>query len=89
MLRIYCPYCQEQREEVEFTCHGEAYIQRPEQPESITDAAWGDYLFNRKNPKGWHTEQWQHSAGCRKFFLVERSSVDHKIRKSIELGIHK
>ena len=81
MLLIYCPHCQEQREEPEFSCLGEANIVRPEQPEQVSDAAWADYLFNRSNPKGWHHEYWQHSSGCRKLFVVERNSINHAMRQ--------
>ena len=79
MLKIYCPYCQEYREEMEFSYAGEAYIERPEDPDALDDEAWADYLFNRKNPKGVHYEQWVHRAGCRKYFIVKRSTATHEI----------
>ena len=82
MLRIYCPYCAEEREEPEFNYAGEAFIKRPEQPAKVDDGDWADYVFKRTNTKGWQWEQWVHSAGCRKFFLVERNTIDHSIRAS-------
>jgi sarcosine oxidase, subunit delta len=56
MFVITCPHCQEAREEEEFHYEGEAFIARPSSPEAETDEAWGDYLFTKKNPKGWHWE---------------------------------
>ena len=73
MLQIHCPYCNETREEEEFTYSGEAHITRPLDPDSLSDAEWGDYLFFRKNPRGLHHEMWNHAAGCRHgvpFFLA-------------------
>lgn len=79
MLKLTCPFCRATREEEEFSYAGEAYIARPAKPEAISDHEWGDYLFMRKNPKGWHWEQWQHSAGCRKVFAVKRHTVTYEI----------
>jgi len=79
MFVIRCPYCCEDREEEEFSYGGEAFIARPVEPESQTDEAWGDYLFMKKNPKGWHWEMWGHSTGCRKFFVVKRNTANHAI----------
>ena len=78
MLQIECPWCGP-RAEIEFSCGGEAYIARPTDPASTSDEAWGDYLFMRKNPRGPHLEQWVHSAGCRKWFAVERDTVTYRI----------
>ncbi len=78
MLKIKCPWCGE-RDETEFTCGGEAEIVRPGNPESTSDAAWADYLFMRKNPKGLHREQWEHSYGCRQWFVVERDTTSYRI----------
>jgi len=79
MFVIRCPYCQEPREEEEFSYSGEAFIARPARPENVDDETWGDYLFKRKNPKGWHWEMWSHAAGCRKFLIVKRHTVSHAI----------
>jgi sarcosine oxidase, subunit delta len=86
MLVITCPYCQEAREEEEFGYAGEAYIARPAVPEEADDATWGDYVFHRKNPRGWHWEQWQHVAGCRKVFAVKRHTVTYEIAGSWTLA---
>ncbi len=79
MFRFHCPHCDELRDEEEFSYAGEAFIARPEKPEEVDDAAWGDYLFMRRNPKGWFWEQWQHSAACRKVFAVRRHTATYEI----------
>jgi sarcosine oxidase, subunit delta len=82
MFVLTCPHCRSSREEEEFSYAGEAFIARPLSPETIDDEAWGDYLFMRKNPKGWHWEMWSHAAGCRKFFVVKRNTASHAIEGS-------
>ncbi len=79
MLLLHCPHCNEVREEEEFSYAGEAYIARPSAPDSAADAEWGDYVFMRKNPKGWHWEQWLHAAACRKVLVVKRHTVTHEV----------
>jgi sarcosine oxidase, subunit delta len=79
MFVIHCPHCQETREEEEFHYEGEAFIARPASPESESDANWGDYLFARKNPKGWHWEMWNHATGCRKILVMKRNTANHQI----------
>ena len=79
MFVITCPYCCEAREEEEFSYGGEAFIARPASPETVSENDWGDYLFMKKNPKGWHWEMWGHSTGCRKFFAIKRNTANHTI----------
>ena len=86
MLQIYCPYCDEIREEDEFHYAGEAHIVRPLEPEAVTDEEWGNYLFHRKNNKGSHQEMWSHSAGCRKFFNLVRNTVTYQIEEVYKMG---
>ena len=85
MLLIECPYCGP-RAEIEFSCGGEAHITRPAHPDACSDAEWADYLFMRKNPRGSHREQWVHSAGCRKWFNVERDTVTYRIGSVYAIG---
>ena len=85
MLFIKCPYCQEKREEEEFTYSDEAFLVRPLQPEALSDEEWGEYLFARKNTKGSSYERWTHTAGCRKFFIMKRNTVDYKIAKTMTI----
>lgn len=86
MLNIYCPYCEEQRGEEEFTYAGEAHIERPPEPDKISDEAWGRYLFHRNNIKGSHKEMWFHATGCRKFFNVVRHTVSYDIERVYKLS---
>lgn len=86
MLMFHCPHCQEVREEEEFSYAGEAFIARPEAPDTSTEAEWGDYVFMRKNTMGWHWEQWLHAAGCRKVLAVKRNTINHDIAGSWTLA---
>ena len=86
MLHIYCPHCDEYREEEEFRPKGEAHIARPAEPESASDEDWGNYLIFRKNPRGLHHEQWFHAVGCRKFFNVTRDTVSYEILETYKVG---
>ena len=86
MLQIHCPYCNEARNEEEFSCSGEAHISRPSAPEALSDQEWGEYLFFRKNPRGIHHEMWYHAAGCRRYFNVTRDTVSYVILESYRIG---
>ena len=85
MLSIPCPWC-DQRDETEFSYGGEAHIRRPEEPFALSDEQWADYLFMRKNTMGRHREQWFHTAGCRRWFNVERDTVTQRIFTSYKTG---
>lgn len=85
MLLIECPWCGS-RDESEFSYSGEAHIVRPKDPFALSDQEWADYLFNRKNPKGRHLEQWCHAAGCRRYFNVVRDTVTYQITSVYKLG---
>ena len=84
MLLIPCPWCGE-RAETEFSYGGEGGISRPLDPYALSDAQWADYLFMRKKPRGPHSELWNHSQGCRRWFGVRRDTVTYKIDASFEL----
>ncbi|SER45838.1 sarcosine oxidase subunit delta [Vreelandella subterranea] len=86
MLHIYCPYCEELREEEEFHPKGQAHITRPADPDACSDEEWGDYLFFRDNPRGIHHEMWVHAIGCRKFFNVTRNTVTYEILETYPMG---
>lgn len=85
MLLIECPWCGP-RAEIEFSCGGEAHIARPADPAAMSDEAWADYLFMRKNTRGLHREQWNHSSGCRRWFNVERDTVTYRINAVYRMG---
>jgi len=86
MFQLHCPHCNELRDEQEFTHAGEAFIARPPSPESIDDDAWSDYLFMRKNVRGWYWEQWLHASGCRKVIVVKRHTGTYQIAGSWTLA---
>lgn len=73
MLILTCPYCGVRGEETEFHPGGEAHLRRA--GPDADDAAFRDYLFQRKNPRGVHFERWQHAYGCGKWFHAARCTV--------------
>ncbi|MCJ8339332.1 MAG: sarcosine oxidase subunit delta family protein [Pseudomonadales bacterium] len=86
MFYIYCPHCEEHREEEEFHAAGEAHIPRPLDPENCSDKEWGEYMFFRTNPRGIHHELWVHSVGCRKFFNMTRDTQNYEILEVYKIG---
>ena len=85
MLRLDCPWCGA-RDETEFRWGGPRDQQRPPAPEAVDDATWSRYLYERENLHGVSEENWVHSAGCRRWFSVTRSTSDHVISASAPLG---
>ena len=85
MIRINCPFCGK-RDHSEFSYGGEAHIARPKTPADLSDQEWGDYLFNRANPKGWHREQWCRTARCRRWFNAVRDTVTCRIKAYYQMG---
>ena len=78
MLALDCPYCGN-RAQTEFTFGGDASIERPSDPRAVPLTEWLDYVYLRANPRGPHTEWWQHSAGCRRWFKVRRDTLTHEV----------
>ncbi|MEE8276083.1 MAG: sarcosine oxidase subunit delta [Alphaproteobacteria bacterium] len=78
MYLIDCPWCGP-REQTEFRCGGEGHIIRPGADDKFSDAAWADYLFMRKNPKGVHYDRWVHVHGCRRWFHLARNTATDEI----------
>ena len=85
MLLIDCPWCGP-RDECEFSNGGEAHIERPEDPDKLSDAEWADYLFMRTNPKGKFSERWVHTHGCNRWFNAIRDTVTHDISATYGMG---
>ena len=52
MLLIRCPYCEEERPELEFRNAGEAHIARAADIAAISDEDFEKFFFIRSNPKG-------------------------------------
>lgn len=86
MLLIRCPWCDENRAEIEFRWAGEAHIARPENIASITDREFADFLFLRDNPKGVIFERWRHVHGCGRFFNAVRDTVSDRFLLTYEAG---
>jgi sarcosine oxidase subunit delta len=85
MLLIPCPYCGP-RPELEFSHGGQAHIARPADPASISDEAWGHYLYMRANPKGVHAERWRHVHGCARFFNALRDTTTDQFPATYKVG---
>ena len=86
MLLIHCPYCQEDRAELEFRIGDEAHILRPENITEISDEAFENYFFLRDNPKGLIFERWRHIHGCGRFFNAARDTVSDRFYMSYKAG---
>ena len=86
MLLIHCPYCDEQRAELEFAYAGQAHIARPADPAAMSDEDWRSYLFIRANLRGRHHERWRHIHGCGRFFNAVRDTVSDKFEATYKAG---
>ena len=86
MLLIHCPYCDEDRAEVEFVYGGEAHIALPLDPSALDDNQWEGYLYLRNNPRGRHHERWRHTHGCGRFFNAVRDTVSDVIETTYKAG---
>lgn len=86
MLLIHCPYCDQDRPELEFAYAGEAHIARPADPSKLTDEEWRDFLFIRTNPRGHHFERWRHINGCARFFNAVRETVSDRFLLTYKAG---
>jgi sarcosine oxidase, subunit delta len=78
MLLIHCPYCEEDRPELEFRNMGEAHLVRAADLANQSDADFEAFLYVRQNPKGMIYERWRHIHGCARFFNAVRNTVSDK-----------
>jgi len=85
MFIVRCPYCGE-RDQTEFSCHGEAHIARPTDTQNLSDDEWGNYVFFRQNPKGMHYERWLHVHGCGRWFNALRNTATDEIHATYKIG---
>ncbi|CCM76846.1 sarcosine oxidase subunit delta [Rhizobium mesoamericanum] len=83
---ISCPHCGTRPKE-EFTIKGDASLSRPAADAGTHD--WFDYVYLRDNPKGQHKEYWHHSSGCRRWLIVERDTVSHKVHSVRDAALAK
>ena len=86
MLLIRCPYCEEERPELEFRNVGEAHIARSTDIASISDDDFEKFFFIRSNPKGIIFERWRHMHGCARFFNAARDTVTDKFLAVYKAG---
>lgn len=86
MLLIRCPYCEEDRPELEFRNGGQAHIARSGEIATISDDDFEGYFFIRENPKGLVYERWRHVFGCGRFFNAARDSVTDKFLITYKAG---
>ena len=86
MLLIHCPYCNEERPELEFHGEGEAHIARPENLAEISAEDFEKFFFIRENQKGLVYERWRHVHGCGRFFNAVRHSVSDKFICTYKAG---
>ena len=77
MLTLTCPHCGARCTETELAPGGEAHLKR--MGPGSSDAAFADYLFMRKNPKGVHFERWRHAYGCGKWFHAARCTASLEV----------
>lgn len=86
MLFIKCPYCNQDRAEVEFAYAGEGHMVRPADPSTLTDEQWEAFLFLRANPRGTHFERWYHIHGCARYFNAVRNTVSDRFLMTYPAG---
>ncbi len=89
MLLIHCPYCGEDRPELEFRHAGEAHIARAANIVETSDEDFEAFLFLRANTKGLVYERWRHVHGCGRFFNAVRDSVTDRFITTYKAGLPK
>jgi len=86
MLLIRCPYCEEERPELEFRHAGEAHIVRSTEMTELSDDEFEKFFFIRQNPKGLIFERWRHVHGCGRFFNAARDTVTDRFYLTYKAG---
>jgi sarcosine oxidase subunit delta len=86
MLLIRCPYCEEERPELEFRNAGEAHVVRSGNIADESDEDFEGFFFIRSNPKGLIYERWRHIHGCGRFFNAARDTVTDKFHLTYKAG---
>ncbi|MGF9692220.1 sarcosine oxidase subunit delta [Rhizobium sp. 0TCS1.26] len=89
MFLIHCPYCDDDRAELEFRWAGEAHIARPENIAAISDEEFAEFFFLRDNTKGVAYERWRHIHGCGRFFNAIRDTVSDRFLMTYKAGLPK
>ena len=86
MLLIHCPYCGEDRSELEFRSAHDAHIIRPTNITELSDEEFVEFLYWRDNPKGVIFERWRHIHGCGRFFNAARDTVSDRFLLTYKAG---
>ncbi|MBE7185653.1 sarcosine oxidase subunit delta [Mesorhizobium sp. RP14(2022)] len=86
MLLIRCPYCEEERPELEFRNGGQAHIARSTDIVQESAEAFERFFFIRDNPKGVIFERWRHIHGCGRFFNAVRDTITDKFHHTYKAG---
>ncbi|PWK71760.1 sarcosine oxidase subunit delta [Aminobacter sp. AP02] len=86
MLLIHCPYCEEERPELEFRNAGEAHIARSTDIAAESDEDFEKFFFIRSNPKGVIFERWRHIHGCARFFNAARDTITDRFLLTYKAG---
>ena len=86
MLLIHCPYCEEERPELEFRNAGEAHIARSASIAEESGEDFEKFFFIRSNPKGVIFERWRHVHGCARFFNAARDTVTDRFITTYKAG---
>lgn len=86
MLLIRCPYCEEERPELEFRNAGEAHVTRSPDLAKVSDEDFEAFFFIRSNPKGLIAERWRHVHGCARFFNAVRDTVSDRFLMTYKAG---
>jgi sarcosine oxidase, subunit delta len=89
MLLIRCPYCEEDRPELEFRHAGEAHLVRPSSIKEMSEEDFERFFFIRTNPKGLVFERWRHVHGCGRFFNAARDTVSDRFVTTYKAGAPK
>jgi sarcosine oxidase, subunit delta len=86
MLLIRCPYCEEERPELEFRNMGQAHVVRVADIANQSEEDFEKFLYIRDNPKGVNFERWRHVHGCARFFNAVRHTVSDKFIATYKAG---
>jgi sarcosine oxidase subunit delta len=86
MLLIRCPYCEEERPELEFRHAGEAHVARSPDIAAVSDEDFEAFFFIRSNTKGLIAERWRHVHGCARFFNAVRDTVSDRFVTTYKAG---
>ena len=86
MLLIRCPYCEEERPELEFRNMGQAHVVRSTDIANQSEEDFEKFRYIRDNPKGVNYERWRHVHGCARFFNAARDTVSDKFTTVYKAG---